>query len=335
MDFDEFELDAAERMGRLTALWAVTEVSLGGLMHALRIPFSGLFVGSTALLCLFLMTRHTRRPADLVRALAVVALVKALGSPQASPFAYVAMAVQTLCCLPLTGRLGRSKAAVALFLGLAAMYSPFQRLLVIWITLGSEGTEAVLQWAHGVAGSLGLPDTSLWIALAVYFGLYLAASCVVVALAWRWMSGLPDDEQLKKAWASRVKERAAETGAMEPRPWLKGGATLTLLASGAVLAWASLSDSSWATLFWRPTLVVVAWVALVRPALVWWLQRQARRHRRRHEGLLQSIWNLFPALRRLVAFSWHWSGAVAWWRRPAHFLTAVFTVLMFSRLGHG
>ena len=35
---------------KLTAIWAVSESGLGGLLHAIKLPFSGLFLGSLAVL---------------------------------------------------------------------------------------------------------------------------------------------------------------------------------------------------------------------------------------------------------------------------------------------
>ena len=40
---------------RLTALWAFTESGLGGIMHALQIPFTGLLVGGMAVIMISLI----------------------------------------------------------------------------------------------------------------------------------------------------------------------------------------------------------------------------------------------------------------------------------------
>jgi len=40
---------------RLIALWALAEALLGGIIHGLRIPVSGLVVGSCAVICICLI----------------------------------------------------------------------------------------------------------------------------------------------------------------------------------------------------------------------------------------------------------------------------------------
>ena len=335
MDQKETGLGDPERFSRLTALWALTEVSLGGLMHAMRIPLNGLFVGGTALLCLFLMSRHTKRPIDLIRAFAIVAVVKAVGSPHASPFAYVAMAVQTLCCLPMTGRLGRSKMVVAVLLGLAVMYSPAQRLIIIWATLGSQGTEALLQWAQGIATTLGLPAESIGLALAAYFGLYAMSGVVVVSLAWRWMRGLPEDKDLHRAWSASLREEP-DAAISEPirKPPLSPWLTPALLVVACALTMAMGSADVWASVLLRPTLVVLVWMAIVRPVLSWVIRRRAEQFQHGRTDMLKSVKSLFPNLRHLVEFSWRESGGASLWRRPGQFLSVLFTILMHSRLSH-
>ena len=53
MDIDQTNLSAAQRVvaiQRLTALWAFSESGLGGIMHALKIPFTGLVVGGMSVI---------------------------------------------------------------------------------------------------------------------------------------------------------------------------------------------------------------------------------------------------------------------------------------------
>ena len=42
-------------ISRLTALWALSEAGLGGILHALQSPFTGLFVGGFAIILISLI----------------------------------------------------------------------------------------------------------------------------------------------------------------------------------------------------------------------------------------------------------------------------------------
>ncbi|MCB0574936.1 MAG: hypothetical protein KDC61_10270, partial [Saprospiraceae bacterium] len=77
---------------RLTALWAFSESALGGVMHALKIPFTGLLVGGFAVLSIGMIAHVSHRRAGAVlRATMLVVLVKAVVSPHSPPTAYLAV----------------------------------------------------------------------------------------------------------------------------------------------------------------------------------------------------------------------------------------------------
>ncbi|MFN9519473.1 MAG: hypothetical protein ACK574_07030, partial [Bacteroidota bacterium] len=63
-------------INRLTALWAFSESGLGGMMHALKIPFTGFFLGGFAIVILTLIAHHSRnRFSDIMQSTLLVILV--------------------------------------------------------------------------------------------------------------------------------------------------------------------------------------------------------------------------------------------------------------------
>ncbi|MDX5320402.1 MAG: hypothetical protein LPK45_04875, partial [Bacteroidota bacterium] len=77
---------------RLIALWGLAESGLGGYMHAMKIPFTGIFVGGSAVIILSLLASLSeKRFQTLLRATLVVLLIKFTVSPHTSPFAYIAV----------------------------------------------------------------------------------------------------------------------------------------------------------------------------------------------------------------------------------------------------
>ena len=47
---------------RLTALWALIEAGLGGLLHAFHLPFTGIILGGFAVLIISLLAQHFEKP---------------------------------------------------------------------------------------------------------------------------------------------------------------------------------------------------------------------------------------------------------------------------------
>src|SRR5436190_3357420 len=81
---------------RLIALWVVCEAMLGGIIHGLKLPVSGLIVGSAAVICISMISYYNPKRGSILKATIIVAIFKMMLSPQ-SPFpAYIAVFFQGL-----------------------------------------------------------------------------------------------------------------------------------------------------------------------------------------------------------------------------------------------
>jgi len=64
-------------------------------MHALKLPFTGFFVGGFAVLCIGLLAHISHKNAAVIlRSTLLVVLVKAIVSPYSPPTAYLAVSFQ-------------------------------------------------------------------------------------------------------------------------------------------------------------------------------------------------------------------------------------------------
>src|SRR5688572_2381352 len=87
---------ALQLQHRLIAVWALAEGTLGGILHGLHIPVTGLVVGSISVCCLALLARVKQRRGDLLKATMLVLTIKAMLSPHSPPAAYLAVFSQGL-----------------------------------------------------------------------------------------------------------------------------------------------------------------------------------------------------------------------------------------------
>src|ERR1041385_8287233 len=79
---------------RLIGLWVLCEAMLGGIIHAAKIPVSGLIVGSCAVVCICLIAFYNSTKGAIIKATIIVAVFKMILSPQAPPLAYLAVFFQ-------------------------------------------------------------------------------------------------------------------------------------------------------------------------------------------------------------------------------------------------
>jgi hypothetical protein len=322
-------LDRSRAVERLTALWALNEAGLGGLIHALRVPFTGVVVGSTAVVLIALIAFFAERKAKaILKAMVVVLLVKAAASPHTPLPAYVAVSFQGLAGALLFGVLPSVRLG-ALLLGLLALWQgAVQKLLVMTILYGKtlwESVDAVGRWILDKMGS-GPGDLSPtgWF-LVFYLGYYTLAG-----LATGWLAGTIPGE-IAQALRS---PRPAPSAGLETLPavplsgkkwWRRAPfrAGLALAALFAVLMLLNPGQAGWIKglhVLARVLVVMAVWAFVVHPlgaALF-------RRFRRREQGLygmeISRAMEQFPALRQAAVLAWRHSAAAVGFQRWKKFL---------------
>jgi hypothetical protein len=177
----QIELDKSTTWFQLTALWAFVEVVLGGILHALRMPFTGVLVGGAAVFIIGAMVLHSQTPfTDIIRATGVVLIVKAGASPHSPLPAYLAVAYQGFSGALIFSLMRNFKIAAMLFSVLAMLESAFQKLLTLTIMYGMAFWDALDSFVHSVLKSLKMGDSHnatelVWTYILVYFfwGIFL------------------------------------------------------------------------------------------------------------------------------------------------------------------
>jgi len=187
-------------VNRVTALWAFSEAALGGLLHAFRIPFSGLFICGAAIIFISLIGHFSKRRWEIIRSTLIVVLVKVIISPNTPLNAHLAVLVQGLVgqLLFLTKQFPRIS---SLLLGIiAASYSAVQKFVLLTIVFGFTLWESFDQFGNSIM-KIFFPDSadikiSFWI-IGVYTFIHLLGGIVAGIIAGKlpvWMKIFIEEE---------------------------------------------------------------------------------------------------------------------------------------------
>lgn len=332
-------LDSQVAVERLTALWALNEAGLGGLIHALRVPFTGIVVGSTAVILISLIAFFAQqRGAAILKAMVVVLLIKAAASPHSPLPAYGAVAFQGLVASVLFGLLPSIRLG-ALLLGLLALWQgAVQKLLVMTLLYGSslwESVDAVGGWMLERIGSgPGGVSPTAWF-LMMYLGYYTLGGLLT-----GWLAGsIPYEIESAMKQASPLPPRSGGGPALLPnRPsrkrwWrrapFRAGVFLALLLG--VLMLLHPGQAGWLRglrVLVRAMLVLAIWLAVVRPIGL----ALFRRFRRREQGVygaeVSRALEQFPAMRQAAAEAWRRSADAGGFRRWKRFLVELIVQVL-------
>src|SRR5688572_2281085 len=123
---------------RLIAVWALAEGFLGGILHGLHLPVTGLVVGSISVCCLALLSRVQLKKGELLKATILVLLVKVMFSPHSPPTAYFAVFSQGLLAEILFSASKRYKLNCFLLAVLTQLQSAIQHIVVVLIVVGLD-----------------------------------------------------------------------------------------------------------------------------------------------------------------------------------------------------
>ena len=311
---------------RLVALWGLSEAFLGGILHALKLPLTGLLVGGASLVLIVLLGQAGRR-GTVLRGLLVVLSIKALLSPQSPPTAYLAVAFQGVLGELLAGGRAWPRLRGAVLGAVTMLESAGQQLFVLWLLYQKPLAVAFNAFLNKLLGATApgaaRPDYALGLAAGWLGGHALAGA----ALGW-WAGGLPARlPQLAAAhpeWqvpAAGEAAGTAEAPAALPAPAAPAGrrwrlsrvllgiwVALALAWLGSRLGWwgaGPLGEKGLAGLLLRSALIYGAWALVLAP----WLLRRLRGYLSRpRPGRwatdLAAALALLPDARQLVAACW-------------------------------
>ena len=130
-------------VGRVTALWAFSEAAFGGILHALKIPFTGLFIGGAAVVFISLIAYLSNSRNAILKSTLIVIAVKAIVSPYTPINAYFAVALQGIAGYLLFFNKNNYKTKAVLLGIITSLLSGFQKIIVLTIVFGNTLWESI------------------------------------------------------------------------------------------------------------------------------------------------------------------------------------------------
>lgn len=159
-------------------------------MHAVKIPFTGFFLGGFAIVVITLIAHSSLKPfRAILEATILVLMVKGFASPHSPPMAYLAVSFQGVIGAICFGGIPLNRLAAVLFGGIALLESAIQKFLIMTLLFGKSIWEALDSLVLNMLKDLSIFyhfSTSYWLILS-YSGIYVLWG---FALGW-WASALP------------------------------------------------------------------------------------------------------------------------------------------------
>jgi ABC-type thiamin/hydroxymethylpyrimidine transport system permease subunit len=292
---------------RLIALWVFCEAMIGGVIHGLRLPVSGMVVGSSAVICISLIAWFYPRKGAIIRATVIVAIFKMLLSPQAGFPAYIAVFFQgALGELVFTRRRHFFISAMTLSV-LALLESGLQRILVLTIVYGNDLWLVINEFLNGLTGRDRFTNYSLWIG-GSYLGVHALTGVLIGWFAGR-LPGKIEQIQADNRYTIRTDEEPLNISGRKKKKnlWLKITWIMLLvifLQSELPVGQPLLPSNRVVSILIRSLVIMLGWVIIIGPLLDHLLKSWLGKKQSVLQPALHSIRQALPAIQSIFYSSW-------------------------------
>ena len=315
MNIDQTNLTYQQRtvaIQRLTALWAFSESGLGGIMHALQIPFTGLVVGGMSVIMIgFIAQISAHQYKEILKSALIVLIIKAMVSPY-TPFpAYIAVSFQALSGFALFSLLRVNFGSILLLSMISMLESAIQQLLILTLFLGRSFWKATDTFVAFVSKQFGTTTTkgSQWI-ISIYLLIYIIGAIGVAWTGWKTLSGFFDARFNEPNFDEAVNVSILPTTLVAKKNnTRKLWVVLFLLVALSVLMFFVAADAKkgWIavakTVSWTVASIML-WYMLVNPLLIKFIKWILQKKESRYSEEISSTLSFIPVLRQLTALAW-------------------------------
>ena len=330
-------------IARLTALWALAESGLGGYMHAMKIPFTGIVLGGTAIVVISLIAWFSKTPfQSILRATLLVLLVKFTVSPHTSPFAYIAVSFQGLMGALILSLPFSRALSLPLFMLIAMLESALQKFIVATILFGKDLWVALDESAQKMAGELGVSQEWSGNFSLKMIGAYCLLYAVWAMILSLWAYRLPYQIERKKAHILQEfselskPERVPEVGKKKgSKKWIGLLFVFAFLALSFFIHYSKEQASEKAlVLLVRTIAVLLFYLYALAPALKWLLARISQSQKNKNS--INQVLGELPELGKLLPVSWRLArqSKEGWQRYPEFLLNVIVLSLYLNEPDH-
>ncbi len=309
--FDNVQRNA-KIISRLTALWALSEAGLGGVLHAIQSPFTGLFVGGFAIVLISLIAYFAEdKKKTIFRSLLVVLIIKLAVSPHSPLTSYLAVSFQALMATLIYSNLSLGKWSAMLLGVVTLVESAIQKLLVLTLILGNSLWQAIDSFSDYVTDRMGFlgnvfSSTAL---ISIYLWLYALLGIVVRYIIYDIVRYLEVNQGNVKYQIEAI-EFDDQVGIAKKRrgrwrKWVIFGIFCALIA--AYYFFVNEGDEvwkNWLYIFLRSAGILLLWYYVLAPIFKKYFKRflETKKHRVQEE--VDETLTLLPYLRKVTKLAW-------------------------------
>jgi len=334
---------------RITAAWALSEAALGGILHALQIPLTGLFINSSAVIFIALIAHYSQNNGSILRATFIVLLVKAGVSPHTPINAFLAVTLQGLLG-ELIFRWRKYFTISAVVFGVVTLFlSSIQKVIVLTIVFGNTLWDSIDLFGNYVISQFPFINdetinyrVSEWL-INIYIFIHITAGLLAGIFASKmpkWLARTPEVEDINQHLIDFTNQAKNQNSKKKRKSWLKklsGIAFVVLVSAIVILSYIFPKFSAEAgmnaiIMTLRSIFIMVAWYLLVGPFVLKIYRKYLSKKGSTYSSEVNQTIDILPKLKSIVFYSWKLSGKYKNLRRIKYFVICTISNILTVQL---
>lgn len=332
-------------VSRLTAIWAFSESAFGGILHAISIPFRGIFINAASVILITLIAIKSFSK-QILKSTVIVVLIKALVSPHSPLTAHFAVSTQGI----IGSILFRTKKFFrisALLLGVITLFlSGTQKIIILTLLFGNSLWKSIDIFIKQVSKEflkLGLPADIHYGYLLV--GIYVLVHVIAGLIVGFYAGLLPKKlETASKHFQNFEIENDITTFPKrerkgKKRSWIQRPSGIIILSILFIIMIYSyfypyefgLKSLEILIMIIRAILLTIIWYFVLAPFVRKLFSKYLSKKKNIYSEEVNEIVNLFPRFNKVVAYCWNDSKNEKGIKRIKNFIANSFYGLLFTK----
>jgi hypothetical protein len=342
---DKVAIDQLKFRQKYTAIWAFSESIFGGILHAFKIPFTGLFLGGFAVIILSSVANYVERKSELIKVTFVVITIKFMLSPNTPFTAYLAVLLQGIFAFLIFSLFKNRVLAISLLSLLTALWSVFQKLIVTTLIFGMNFWYSIDAFTVYILKSFGIEiDKNFSMSLilvALYFLIHLVGAIFFARLAIKLPTFLEKNEEKFQHINFKFSEfnndlnfNNSNGNRTKKKKWYKKPSRVLLVIFLIAIALITYINPALSkiklfdvlSMIVRAVVIIYLWFNVISPTVVKFLMKFISKNS--NLSKVEEITLLFPEFKKIISFSWAINSNYPKVKRIFNFIKDSFILLM-------
>ncbi|MCX6170458.1 MAG: hypothetical protein NTX65_14020 [Ignavibacteriales bacterium] len=334
------------KVQRIVALWGFSEAAFGGILHALKIPFTGLFLGCAAVIFITLIAHYSNDKLAILRATLIVILVKAFVSPYSPITAYFAVALQGVLGYLFFSLIKYERAAALLLGFFSLLFSALQKLIFLSLIFGTGLWKSIDLFVDFVLSQIPIFKQSTTfsfsiILISIYAGIHIFSGIYIgikAALIPRWL--ISKSESFEKMKIDFAENEDYFKKSKKKKRWFKrsSGILLFLFLFGLMILsfyFPQLGKNrAYEIMFTLVRAIVITffWFSIISPFVIKHFKKFLEKKNFRHASEMNEVTALFPGFKQIINFCWRISSLKKGTKRIRKFFSDSLALLLLAEI---